>query len=148
MSLLDAQKRLWLNRWCPSILCHRRQAGKGCHPLLSHVRPEAEVGADAFLCALQIHSPRTTVREALQFSADLRFNGNPGRAALQAFVDEVMDLVELHPNRNSLVSLQRWADPGKHVQLVQQTCAASAARSCCSGRSAVLPSLEHPDALH
>ena len=53
--------------------------------------------------ALQIHSPRTTVREALQFSADLRFNGNPGRTALRAFVDEVMDLVELHPNRDALV---------------------------------------------
>ena len=53
---------------------------------------------------LQIHSPRTTVREALQFSADLRFNGYPGKAAMHAFVDEVMDLVELHPNRNSLVS--------------------------------------------
>ena len=52
---------------------------------------------------MQIHSPRTTVREALQFSADLRFNGHPGRAAMHAFVDEVMDLVELHPNRNALV---------------------------------------------
>ena len=60
--------------------------------------------SDTMHLLLQIHSPRTTVREALQFSADLRFNGYPGKAAMHAFVDEVMDLVELHPNRNSLVS--------------------------------------------
>ena len=33
----------------------------------------------------------------------------PAGAALRAFVDEVMDLVELHPNRNSLVRLSSGA---------------------------------------
>ena len=62
----------------------------------------------------QIHSPRTTVREALQFSADLRFEGRPGRAELRAFVDEVMDLVELGPVQNSLVCpCSPWCQEGE-----------------------------------
>ena len=56
------------------------------------------------LC-LQIHSPRTTVEEALQFSANLRFNQHPGKAAIHAFVEEVMDLMELRPIRHALVSV-------------------------------------------
>ena len=61
------------------------------------------VGEEECLC-LQIHSPRTTVEEALQFSANLRFNQHPGKATMHAFVEEVMDLVELRPIRHALVS--------------------------------------------
>ena len=42
--------------------------------------------------------------EALQFSAKLRINGDIERETLQAYVDEVMDLVELSAIRGVIVS--------------------------------------------
>ena len=42
--------------------------------------------------------------EALQFSAKLRINGDIERETLQAYVDEVMDLVELSAIRDVIVS--------------------------------------------
>ena len=50
-----------------------------------------------------VHSPQTTVREALLFSARLRTRGETNEV-ISAFVDEVMDLVELTPLRDGLVS--------------------------------------------
>ena len=50
-----------------------------------------------------VHSPQTTVREALLFSAKLRTRGETNEV-ITAFVDEVMDLVELTPLRDGLVS--------------------------------------------
>lgn len=50
-----------------------------------------------------VHSPQTTVREALLFSAKLRTQGETDEV-ITAFVDEVMDLVELTPLRDGLVS--------------------------------------------
>ena len=50
-----------------------------------------------------VHSPQTTVREALLFSAQLRTRGETNEV-ITAFVDEVMDLVELTPLRDGLVS--------------------------------------------
>lgn len=50
-----------------------------------------------------VHSPQTTVREALLFSAQLRTRGETTEV-ITAFVDEVMDLVELTPLRDGLVS--------------------------------------------
>ncbi len=50
-----------------------------------------------------VHSPQTTVREALLFSAQLRTRGETTEV-IYAFVDEVMDLVELTPLRDGLVS--------------------------------------------
>lgn len=49
-----------------------------------------------------VHSPQTTVREALLFSAQLRTQGETSEV-ITAFVDEVMDLVELTPLRDGLV---------------------------------------------
>ena len=43
------------------------------------------------------------MHEALTFSGQLRFNGNASKTAMGAFVDEILDLVELHGIRNSLV---------------------------------------------
>ena len=63
-----------------------------------------------------VHSPQTTVREALLFSAQLRTRGETTEV-ITAFVDEVMDLVELHPLRDGLVS---------------------ASASCASGRKCVI----------
>lgn len=54
-----------------------------------------------------IHSPRTTVLEALQFSAQLRLHGHGKKTAL-AFAQEVMQLVELSSLRDALVGI-----PGK-----------------------------------
>lgn len=53
-----------------------------------------------------VHSPQTTVREALLFSARLRTRGETNEV-ISAFVDEVMDLVELTPLRDGLVSTLR-----------------------------------------
>lgn len=50
-----------------------------------------------------VHSPQTTVREALLFSAQLRTRGETTEV-ITAFVDEVMDLVELTSLRDGLVS--------------------------------------------
>lgn len=49
-----------------------------------------------------VHSPQTTVREALLFSARLRTQGETDEV-ITAFVDEVMDLVELTSLRDGLV---------------------------------------------
>lgn len=50
-----------------------------------------------------VHSPQTTVREALNFSAQLRFAQGVPADTIQAFVDEVMGLVELTPLQHGLV---------------------------------------------
>eukprot|EP00884_Botryococcus_braunii_P004769 jgi/Botrbrau1/14293/Bobra.0369s0007.1 len=51
-----------------------------------------------------IHSPQMTVREALWFSSRLRLTGVP-RRTVNAYVDQVMELVELTPLADALVGL-------------------------------------------
>ncbi|CAB4299305.1 unnamed protein product [Prunus armeniaca] len=52
-----------------------------------------------------IHSPNVTVYESLQYSAWMRLAKDITKETRQMFVEEVMDLVELQPLRNSLVGL-------------------------------------------
>ncbi|RZC82275.1 hypothetical protein C5167_045056 [Papaver somniferum] len=52
-----------------------------------------------------IHSPHVTVYESLLYSAWLRLSADVNKETRKMFVDEVMDLVELHPLRNSLVGM-------------------------------------------
>ena len=52
-----------------------------------------------------MQSPQTNVVEALMFSAKLRLNGDIDRETIEAYVDEVMDLVELTSIRGAIVSL-------------------------------------------
>ncbi|PQQ16684.1 hypothetical protein Pyn_38487 [Prunus yedoensis var. nudiflora] len=52
-----------------------------------------------------IHSPNVTVYESLLYSAWMRLAKEITKETRQMFVEEVMDLVELHPLRNSLVGL-------------------------------------------
>ncbi|KAM1175707.1 hypothetical protein ACFX19_028669 [Malus domestica] len=52
-----------------------------------------------------IHSPNVTVYESLVYSAWLRLAKEITKETRQMFVEEVMDLVELKPLRNSLVGL-------------------------------------------
>ncbi|KAI3900454.1 hypothetical protein MKW92_029126 [Papaver armeniacum] len=52
-----------------------------------------------------IHSPHVTVYESLLYSAWLRLSGDVNKETRKMFVDEVMDLVELHPLSNSLVGM-------------------------------------------
>ncbi|GKD36230.1 pleiotropic drug resistance protein 1-like protein [Tanacetum coccineum] len=52
-----------------------------------------------------IHSPHVTVYESLIYSAWLRLSSDVDENQRKAFVDQVMDLVELNPLRNSLVGL-------------------------------------------
>ena len=50
-----------------------------------------------------VQSPQTSVVEALLFSAKLRINDNIDTETLAAYVDEVMDLVELSTIRSVIV---------------------------------------------
>lgn len=52
-----------------------------------------------------VHSPQTNIVEALLFSARLRINGDIDKETLEAYVDEVMDLVELTSIQKTIVSL-------------------------------------------
>ncbi|XP_056169183.1 pleiotropic drug resistance protein 2-like [Syzygium oleosum] len=52
-----------------------------------------------------IHSPYVTVYESLLYSAWLRLAKDVNKETRKMFVEEVMDLVELHPLRNALVGL-------------------------------------------
>ncbi|KAI3987103.1 hypothetical protein MKX01_036893 [Papaver californicum] len=52
-----------------------------------------------------IHSPHVTVYESLLYSAWLRLSADVNKETRKMFVDEVMDLVELHPLSNSLVGM-------------------------------------------
>lgn len=52
-----------------------------------------------------IHSPHVTVYESLLYSAWLRLAADVKTDTRNMFVEEVMDLVELHPLRNALVGL-------------------------------------------
>ncbi|KAK7255299.1 hypothetical protein RIF29_28706 [Crotalaria pallida] len=52
-----------------------------------------------------IHSPHVTVYESLVYSAWLRLPAEVGSNARKMFIEEVMELVELNPLRNSLVGL-------------------------------------------
>jgi ABC-type multidrug transport system fused ATPase/permease subunit len=52
-----------------------------------------------------IHVPHTSVHEALQFSARLRLPSSVTREQCEAFVREVMDLVELTSIKNAIVGL-------------------------------------------
>lgn len=52
-----------------------------------------------------IHSPNVTVYESLVYSAWLRLSKDVKMETQQQFVEEIMELVELHTLRNSLVGL-------------------------------------------
>lgn len=52
-----------------------------------------------------IHSPNVTVHEALMYSAWLRLSKDVSKSVREAFVEEVMELVELSPSRSALVGL-------------------------------------------
>ncbi|KAG8375511.1 hypothetical protein BUALT_Bualt10G0107400 [Buddleja alternifolia] len=62
-----------------------------------------------------VHSPCLTVRESLVFSAWLRLSSQCDLATQRAFVDEVMELVELTPLRGGLVGV-----PGVNGLSVEQ----------------------------
>lgn len=62
-----------------------------------------------------IHSPNVTVYESLVYSAWLRLAPDVKKETRQVFVEEVMDLIELHPLRDALVGL-----PGIHGLSTEQ----------------------------
>lgn len=82
-----------------------------------------------------LQSPQTNIAEALLFSAKLRINGDVDKDVLEAYVDEVMDLVELSSIQSVIVSLPallstaqghcwRLRTPSPHVgQLTACNCA-------------------------
>ncbi|BDA47962.1 ABC transporter G family member 36 [Coccomyxa sp. Obi] len=52
-----------------------------------------------------IHTPQVIVREALEFSARLRISESAGIKQIEEYVDEVLDIVELTPLKDSLVGI-------------------------------------------
>ena len=79
-----------------------------------------------------VHSPQTTVREALLFSAQLRTQGETSEV-ITAFVDEVMDLVELTPLRDGLVGLPTHCccESCCHRLLLPRLLSQAAVTDCC-----------------
>ncbi|KAI3814151.1 hypothetical protein L1987_18898 [Smallanthus sonchifolius] len=62
-----------------------------------------------------IHSPNVTVYESLLYSAWLRLCSDVSTSTRKIFVDELMELVELHPLRNAIVGL-----PGVNGLTIEQ----------------------------
>ncbi|KAD1313124.1 hypothetical protein E3N88_43026 [Mikania micrantha] len=62
-----------------------------------------------------IHSPNVTVYESLLYSAWLRLSSDVNTNTRKIFVDELMELVELHPLRNAIVGL-----PGVNGLTIEQ----------------------------
>ncbi|XP_076883174.1 ABC transporter G family member 39-like isoform X1 [Bidens hawaiensis] len=62
-----------------------------------------------------IHSPNVTVYESLLYSAWLRLSSDVNTRTRKIFVDELMELVELHPLRNAMVGL-----PGVNGLTIEQ----------------------------
>ena len=88
------------------LLPCRMGCGCVCSRLLSF-------GSKGLLCSASsmcadIHSPATTVHEALLFSATLRLPEGVGPAAVRAFVREIERVVEMEDIQNALVGM-----PGK-----------------------------------
>ncbi|GAQ83468.1 hypothetical protein KFL_001490085 [Klebsormidium nitens] len=52
---------------------------------------------------VESHSPFMTVREAIQFSARLRLPGTTTESQREAFIDQILDVMELRPFKNVLV---------------------------------------------
>ncbi len=76
-----------------------RDPGQSLYEIVWH-------NGNLFLLQNDIHSPQTTVREALIFSASLRLTvDNLDKKTINAFVDEIMDIVELTPLKGALVGL-------------------------------------------
>ncbi|XP_076882997.1 ABC transporter G family member 39-like [Bidens hawaiensis] len=62
-----------------------------------------------------IHSPNVTVHESLLYSAWLRLSSDVNTRTRKIFVDELMEVVELHPLRNAMVGL-----PGVNGLTIEQ----------------------------
>jgi ABC-type multidrug transport system ATPase subunit/ABC-type multidrug transport system permease subunit len=56
-----------------------------------------------FCMQQDVHEPTATVREALQFSAKLRQPADVSNAAKQAYVEEIISLLELEPLADALI---------------------------------------------
>ncbi|KAK9813535.1 hypothetical protein WJX73_005597 [Symbiochloris irregularis] len=66
------------------------------HPWKAHTFARVSGYVEQF----DVHSPTATVREAVLFSASMRFPAVIKHDIIEAFTDEVMELVELHPLRD------------------------------------------------
>ncbi|EIE18006.1 putative pleiotropic drug resistance protein 3 [Coccomyxa subellipsoidea C-169] len=99
------------------LLAGRKTGGlvRGAITVDGHPKEQATFARiSGYVEQFDIHSPATTVREALAFSAELRL-ADVQPAQLHSFVDEVMELMELGPLRNALVGV-----PGRSGLSVEQ----------------------------
>ncbi|XP_059597445.1 pleiotropic drug resistance protein 2 [Vitis vinifera] len=90
------------------VLAGRKTGGyiEGRISISGYPQDQATFARVSGYCAQNdIHSPHVTVYESLVYSAWLRLAPDVKKETRQMFVEEVMDLVELHPLRNALVGL-------------------------------------------
>ena len=89
------------------VLAGRKTAGiiQGDIRINGHPKEQEPFARVSGYCEqFDVHSPQTTVHEALLFSAELRFDKGVEKNIIHAFVEEVEDLVELANLREALVS--------------------------------------------
>ncbi|XP_058204744.1 pleiotropic drug resistance protein 2-like [Rhododendron vialii] len=90
------------------VLAGRKTGGyiEGTISISGHPKNQATFARVSGYCEQNdIHSPYVTVYESLLYSAWLRLSSDVNTKTRKMFVEEVMDLVELNPIRNSLVGL-------------------------------------------
>lgn len=82
-------------------------------PLLGHPKDQRTWSrVVGYVEQTDIHSPHTTVREALWFSAALRLDPSL-RSQLEAVVDEALDMVELGKIQNMMVGEPHVSGEGR-----------------------------------
>ncbi|KAL0029477.1 hypothetical protein WJX77_010449 [Trebouxia sp. C0004] len=90
------------------VLAGRKTSGhiEGDIRMNGHVKEQTSFArVSGYVEQNDVHSPQTTVREALEFSAQLRFAQGVPADTIEAFVDEVMGLVELTSLQRVLVGV-------------------------------------------
>ncbi|XP_034688607.1 pleiotropic drug resistance protein 2-like [Vitis riparia] len=90
------------------VLAGRKTGGyiEGSISISGYPRNQATFARVSGYCEQNdIHSPYVTVYESLLYSAWLRLSSDVKDSTRKMFVEEVMDLVELHPLRHALVGL-------------------------------------------
>ncbi|KAL3134591.1 transcription factor, variant 2 [Trebouxia sp. C0009 RCD-2024] len=88
------------------VLAGRKTSGKitGDIRINGHPKQQATFArVSGYVEQSDVHSPQTTVREALLFSASLRIGPSVPADRINAFVEEMLDLVELHSLQDALV---------------------------------------------
>ncbi|KAM0786354.1 hypothetical protein ACM66B_001825 [Microbotryomycetes sp. NB124-2] len=99
------------------VLAQRKDVGEVTGEVLinGQALPVSFQRTTGYVEQLDVHSPQATVREALEFSALLRQPRSLSDAQKLAYVDVILDLLELHDIENALVG-----EPGAGLSVEQR----------------------------